>query len=301
MATCPVATAQKIAVASCLGGIAISLAQRIYTSPEFFALRRNKYVFSALTFGPACCVIYFLVAMHGYVNPAQFAGYVPYWTFFIYSVCLYAILLERALPLISVSSGWTHQMRQTFRYGGPLVLALPQLICAVIASHLYVLVGQGFTVATLPASALNASKATETMLPIGTFIMLVSNTALSYIFVHALAQYRKQTFKTFILENRVECLNLLFNFFLAWGFLVAKIVGTVFAKTNPAAEPMIFYIFHNYFSPIVTLNTFNDYLFVTKKLPRDILSTQIEVTEKSTPMGTKSKSPGISTRVSEGK
>ncbi|KAI9142282.1 hypothetical protein BKA69DRAFT_1069383 [Paraphysoderma sedebokerense] len=300
MAACSVATAQKIAVSSCLGGMAISLAQRIYTSPEFFALRRNKYVFSALVFGSACCVIYFLVAMHGFINPTQYPSYLLYWSFFFYSACLYAILLERVLPLISISSRWSHEMRLVFRYGGPLVLAIPQFISAVIATHISVLFGQGLTALTIPVSASNAAKSLDVFIPLGTFIMLLSNSVLSYIFVHALAQHRKQTFKTFIMENRVECLNLLFNFVVACGFLLTKIAGSIF-RINPAAEPFIFNLFHNFFSPIVTLNTFNDYLFVTKKLPRDILSTQIEVSQKSTPTGTKSKSPGLSTRVSEAK
>ncbi|KAI9144278.1 hypothetical protein BKA69DRAFT_1056661 [Paraphysoderma sedebokerense] len=294
MASCTVLTGQKIAVASCLGGMAISLAQRIYTSPDFFALKRNRYVFSAIALGSVCCVIYFLVAMHGYINPAQFPADVLYWAFFIYSCSLYAILIERALPLITASNSWTDQMRQIVRFGGPFVLGLPQFTAAIISSHIYVLLRQGITFATLPASAIAALQVSNVMIPIGTFIMLVSNSVLSYIFVQALAQNRKQSFRVFISENKIECFNLLFNFVLAWGFLVIKIIGTVFAVSAPAAEPFVFYIFHNYFSPIVTLNTFNDYLFVTKKLPKDILSTQIDITHAA-----KSKAAPTQSRISD--
>ncbi|KAI9141239.1 hypothetical protein BKA69DRAFT_1075668 [Paraphysoderma sedebokerense] len=299
MATCSVLAGQKIAIASCFAGVAISLVQKIYTSQDFYALKRNKFVFSAITLGSACCLIFYLAVMHGYINPAQYPGYITFWAFLLYSSCLYAVLIERTLPLIGASSGWSPLMRSLVRYGGPFVLALPQFISAIIWSHLYILIGNGIALRDFPLSALAAVKVSDVLVALGTFIMLLSNSILSYLFVYSLAQHRKQSLKIFIIENKAEFFNLLFNFVLACGFIIIKVIGTVFSTTAPAAEPYIFYLFHNLFNPIITLNTFGDYIFVTRKLSRELLSTGFDVNQKS--VAAKSKSPTTGTRISDSK
>ncbi|KAI9142877.1 hypothetical protein BKA69DRAFT_1065172 [Paraphysoderma sedebokerense] len=123
---------------------------------------------------------------------------------------------------------------------------------------------------------------------LGNFIGLFSNAGLSILFIYVLAKYRKQSLKNFVVENRVESINILFNLLVAWSFLFIKLFGTITSVAAPGRDPLLFTLFHNLFGPIVTLNTFGDYIYVTRKLPKEILSTQMDVTRKSDAGGKKS-------------
>ncbi|KAI9136148.1 hypothetical protein BKA69DRAFT_1042797 [Paraphysoderma sedebokerense] len=115
----------------------------------------------------------------------------------------------------------------------------------------------------------------------GNFVMLISNAYLSLLFIQQIAKYRKQSLCIFITQNRVESAGLFFNFLMAWGFLIIKIVGVAAMLAAPSSVPCFFSNFHNNFNPIIVLSTFGDYIFVTKTLSREILSAHIDTTEHS--------------------
>ncbi|KAI9136087.1 hypothetical protein BKA69DRAFT_1129432 [Paraphysoderma sedebokerense] len=251
------------------------LTLRILRSPDFYALRWNKTVFFSIIIGSSSAVFYLFVPMH-VLNDPKFLSYLPpYWTWWICSFCLYVILIERFIPLSAMISKWSKKMQLMLKLVGPFVLALPQFVAAILFTQIQL----QFLKGVLPTPF--TSQVYMAMIISGNFVMLISNAYLSLLFIQQIAKHRKQSLYIFITQNRVESAGLFFNLIMAWGFLIIKIIGVAAMLTAPTSVSCFFTNFHNNFNPIIVLNTFGDYIFVTKTLSREILSAHIDTTEHS--------------------
>ncbi|KAI9138403.1 hypothetical protein BKA69DRAFT_774016 [Paraphysoderma sedebokerense] len=251
-------TMERLAMSSVFCGLGIALSIRIFASPHFYALRKNKLVFTSLTLGTLACAISYFFNLHRFIYPqAIFSTSVAqYILVIIYGYALFAILIERTVPLfVFVYQKLSPTMLAFVRFGVPLILDIPNI--AILMLVLFD--GNSLGLANNQAAAI-------TMAFLSSFFSVFSNAALSFIFIHTLAKGRKQNLHAFIRQK--ESINLIISFIISWGYLIVKIVGSIM----PPPQPPLFLSFHNSFFQLVVLNSFYDYVYVTKKVSKEILS-----------------------------
>ncbi|KAI9135905.1 hypothetical protein BKA69DRAFT_1107789 [Paraphysoderma sedebokerense] len=189
------------------------------------------------------------------------------WFWTTYSVALYHILIERAIAVGRVNLRQS-VIEQVMRYFVPFILAIPQLICVGLIH--------------LPSNDWYMSQANfqtfRNATLAGAVISVFANAVLSFSFIRTLATHRSKGIIGYIVENKKESAGLVARLLVASGYVVIKIVGLILPVP---AQPPLFSLFHNAFASIVTLNTFSDYILITKKVSKHVLASGFEVKNDS--------------------
>ncbi|KAI9135904.1 hypothetical protein BKA69DRAFT_1107787 [Paraphysoderma sedebokerense] len=258
---------QKIALVGTFLGVSLVLAQNILTNHDLYTFRKNKSVFGALVIGTIACVLFSLFAVHLMVNPLDpwvlTKGQQPMqWIWTTYSVALYHILIERTIAISRVNIRKS-EVENVLRYFVPFIMAMPQLICVGII-HLPI------TWVTDPVLLQTFRNATVA----GASISVISNAILSLFFIRILATHRSKGMIDYVMENKKESAGLVIRMLIATGYVIIKLVSIAIPT---ASQPQLFSLFHNAFAGIVTLNTFGDYIIITKKVGKAVLASGFEV------------------------
>ncbi|KAI9140584.1 hypothetical protein BKA69DRAFT_1175729 [Paraphysoderma sedebokerense] len=268
---CPIITAQGLATVACLTGITIAMATGILTSPALFTLRTNPFVFCCIAFGTMACTVYSIYTVHIHIVPLTELKTIIFSSLFaIYSYCLYGILVERTIPLIPKAFSYSPGKRQLVRFLVPFVLNFPQLAVFLIDA----------TTGHIPNRPMSLIQANVALVNVGLFFLLVSELALSVMFINTLTKYRKKSFQNFLIERKDEAATLLVGFIVPFVYMIVKL-ATVY-ESSRRFPTSIFEKVHSFGHPIVILISFYTFLYTTTKVPREILHTKIEISQKGT-------------------
>lgn len=228
----------------------------VLTSSDLYGFRKNRVLFSTIVTGLFSCVGFGLSSVviqmptGGSTVPFQVAG----WFWMVTAYCLYSILFERALALrnhLAIPKIYL----QVVRYLGPLLLVIPQMLYLVFLSD-----------------TMRYYQALNICTTIGTLLYIVANLILSVSFVYTLATHRQQSILNFIRNRPGESGNLVFNTFVNLFFVVCRIIGIILPI---AAQPTLFLSFQNTAGNFIVMTMFKDYIFVTRQVSKEILSTRL--------------------------
>ncbi|KAI9144154.1 hypothetical protein BKA69DRAFT_916503 [Paraphysoderma sedebokerense] len=228
----------------------------VLTSSDLYGFRKNRVLFSTIVTGLFSCVGFGLSSVviqmptGASTAPFEVAG----WFWMISAYCLYSILIERALALrnrLAIPKIYL----QAVKYMGPLILVIPQILYLAFLSD-----------------TMRYYQALNICTTVGTLLYIVANLILSVSFVYTLAFHRQQSILNFIRNRPSESGNLVFNTFINSFFVVCRIVGIILPLT---AQPTLFLSFQNTAGNFVAITVFKDYIFVTRQVSKEILSTRL--------------------------
>ncbi|KAI9135959.1 hypothetical protein BKA69DRAFT_1129565 [Paraphysoderma sedebokerense] len=255
-----------IGTLGCLAGIAITMTLGILTSPALHALRKNPFIFCCVAIGAISCAAASIYSLHVFVVPQAFVLAPFPGIFVIYAYCLYAVMIERTVPLLQKSISFSPTKRQLIRYGLPLLLDIPQIVIFGAEVQIDNLIAQG---QPFPPYLMDIAIVAGNM---GSFFMLACEMALSVLFIRTLTKYRKSSLITFIIENKGEALVTLIALIVPLVFFVVKLATISTAGFPTTVFDMVF----NFGYSLVSLVSFSTYLYVTTKVPREIFQTKFE-------------------------
>ncbi|KAI9137401.1 hypothetical protein BKA69DRAFT_1098012 [Paraphysoderma sedebokerense] len=261
---------ESTAVVSFLAGMALKTTIALLVNPNLHSLRGNRLVFGAIVVGSISAVCFFICSLYGLLYGLVYTGSaarpIGYWFRAINDFCLYTVLIERLL-VVAHHAKFSVGVRRLLNFAIPAVLSVPAIVAATIYS---IYPNIFFAPAQIYWSARQSGIALST-------IALLSNLLLSVLFLRTLLKNREGNLKSIIMNEKTKWAALAFDFLLTLVVLLLRIVGFSGLVVFPGPIEG----FNSNIYPLIILESYKNYVTITKDVAKSILKTQLSVSPQS--------------------